>query len=64
MQPEAWGQVFWTVPSFISNKKTSLQTRIFEAVEDPQCLLRVTARAEYHQEGADGQMENGTGGRP
>ena len=60
MQPEARGQVLWTVPSFISSRKASLQTRTSEAVEDAQCLSCVTARAKHHQEGACGQTGDGT----
>ena len=41
-------------------KKTSLQTRTYEAVKDAHCLSRVTAGAGHHQKGAGRQTGEGT----
>ena len=63
MKPEAWGQVFWTVPSFTSNRKASLQTWNSKVVEDSQCLSHGTAEAVHHQKKAVGQTGDGIEGR-
>ena len=61
MQPKAWGQVLWTVPSFTSDKKAGLQTRTSEVVEDAQCLSHITAEAKHHHKEADKQTGDRTG---
>ena len=57
-----WSQVLWTVLSFTSSRKASLQTRASKAVEDPQYFLYVTAGAGHHKEGTGGQTNDGTRG--
>ena len=53
---QAWIQVFWSIPSITSGRKSSLQTRTAQEVKNSWCFSRVTAGARHHKDGTSRRL--------